>query len=481
MRSARVRCAAALLAASLLGPVDSTAKAPDPRAELLRLGHFILPASLEARELWAFTPVSALIIEEQVLLEEFRENSGFVGAPVTFASTSRGWLLGTSHGVYEVRLNDRDLLFLPELQEEGVYRFEGDVAFTDRSLYRLSAPWERHEFDDFDFADLNEVLFSGDTLTIATRKGLRRLLWELRTWDDAPLGGKVEKEQVVRFLPQGVHNEIDEPDSVPISTPTLLVGEKHVFYLDTGASQWLPVEGLSFQGYRRADSDSCYRHISKLLFQASTGKQPGRRVWERWLVSPTGVCRLQLPDRGVPAVTAQFPLSGDARCTFVDSIFVWVGTTEDLYVIDREYEDTYRFFEERNMIVWGILGRPREITYAVKGEERGWYAMTQAGMTEVFTGTWTWDAYGVDEFLVKDVLCATSDVDGFWVGTRRGIRWFNVPNRRWDSTRAPDALKEIPVYRLEWFGKDLFALAADGVYSSTLQSRSWVKVASVQP
>ena len=459
-----------------------TARADDPPTpieEYLRLDTFAIPLQLDSRELWILTPSAAFVVDGQERTREYRDGSGFTGAPTTFGSTTKGWLLGTTDGVWEVRLNDRDLLFLPELEEEGVYRFEGDVAFTNRSVYRLSTPWERYEFKDFGFRDVNGIHMESDTLTLATRKGLRRLLFDLRAWDDAQLGDRVEKEKVVRFLMPDSHYEVAAPETFDVRTRALLVGERRVFYYDAASKQWIHLEGLTFPKFRASDSDSAYRKIPDVMFQAASGTPAGDPLWRRWLLTPTGVCRLEMPDLNVPSVSAQFPLEGDARATFVDSVFAWVGTTEDLYCIDQEYEDTYRFFDERGMFVWGILGWPSEITYDVKGEERGWYLLTKLGMAEVFQESWSWDTYGFDDFQVGAIRDATDDVDGFWVGTTRGLRWFSVVDRKWDRARVPEELQvDTVIHKLEWHGNDLYALAENGLFMKTRHSRAWVKVAA---
>jgi hypothetical protein len=461
-----------LLALVLFASGPLRADDPTPLGEFLRLDHLIVPTG--RNELWAFTPTSALIVESQKLQRAFVDGKGFQGAPTTFASTSKGWLLGTTDGVWEIRLNEGDLRYLPELLAEGVYRFEGDLAFTPRSIYRLSVPWERYDYRGFAFLDANDVYALTDTLCVATRKGLRRLLWSRRTWDDAPLGSTVERERLVRFLLPSTHNEVDLPDSVLIRTRPVLLGERHIFHEDPGSRQWLPVEGIDFPRFRRDNSDSVYRKVDGVLFRAPGGE--AGRVWRRWLVAPTGICKIELPDGGTPYVTESHPLIGDVRATFVESLFVWVATTEDLYVIDREFDNVDRFLNEDGMFVWGFLGRPREFTYNVKGEERGWYALTSAGMTEVFTESWSWDAYGFDGFGVEDVLCVTDDLDGYWVGTRRGLRWFSAAQRQWVPGRPPPELREAPILKLEWYGADLYVFTPTGIHTNTRRSFNWRKV-----
>jgi hypothetical protein len=460
--------------------VASGARAESPPAmnELLRAPGFTTPLYVESRQFWAFSPKTVVLVEGQQAKARFVSGSEFLGEIASVGSTSKGWLIGSTSGVWEVRLNDGDLRHLPEMGEEGVYRFGSSVAFTDQSVFLLERPWERFAFDGYSLTDVNDWYVVGDTLSVATRRGVKRLIWERRTWDDAPLGADAEKARTVRFIEPAQFNEIADRDSTRIRPVPLLVAENHLFYEDSGANQWAKVEGVRFAGFSRADADSVYLRVPDVVFRDTKSATAGSESsWYRWLVSPNGVCRLELPDRGVPVVIGQFPLLGDVRGTYVDGEFVWIATTEDLFVIDREFDNVDQFIAEDDFFVWGFVGEPLEFTNP-RQDERGWYCLTTEGMTEVFSASWSWDAYGLDEFDVESVWAAAPDIDGMWVGTNTGLRWFSAVTRTWDRSRVPRELVDTPVYRLEWKGTDLVALTGKGVYSSTKRARSWREVAT---
>lgn len=402
----------------------------------------------------------------------FTSGRQFMGPIATIGSTDQGWLLGTTAGVWEIRLNDRDLRHLPEMKDEGVFRFEETIAFTNAQLFRLDQPWERYPFSAFEFLDVNDVYVRTDTVSLATKKGLRRFLWERRAWDDAPLGSGVEDAHLHRFLLPAALNDIDVPDSVLIRPRSLLVGSPDLYHQEPVSRQWQAIEGARFSKPRHADTDSVYRHVDDFVFQDLKKAGDGDGIWRRWIVLPTGVSRVEIPGGAVPFQIGRFPLSGDVRGTYVDDIFVWIATTSDLYVIDREFDSVDRFFEAE-VFVWGLLGRPQETTYNVQAEERGWYLLTSEGMTEVFTKSWSWDAYGFDRFSVGDVLCEEEDVDGFWIGTTSGLRWFDTSRREWVPSRVPVELRSTAVRSLEWQGKDLYALTDAGLFSSTRHALVW--------
>ena len=258
----------------------------------------------------------------------------------------------------------------------------------------------------------------------------------------------------------------------------MLVAENHLFYEDAGTNQWTKVEGLRFPSHAAPTADSTYLRVRDVVFQdAKSAAGAERTSWFRWLVTPNGVCRLELPNRGVPVVIGQFPVEGDVRDTFIDGDFVWIATTEDLYVIDREFDNLDQFIAEDGFFVWGFVGEPLEFTNP-RQDERGWYCLSSEGMTEVFTPSWSWDAYGLDDFDVKSVWASAPDIDGLWVGTNSGLRWFSAVTRKWERSQVPRELVDTPVYRLEWKGTDLVALTGKGVYISTKRSRAWREVAS---
>jgi len=446
--------------------------------EFLRLPSFTLPIRHQAGgEFWAFTPFRALVIDGRQVTQRHLEGAAFSGTIATVGTTTQGWLMGTTDGVWQVRTNERDLRHLPELGTEGVYRLANDLAFTETSVFRLDKPWERYTFPNARFSDINDGYQVGDTLYLATRRGVRRLLWATRTWDEAPLGGGAERGHLVRFILPPEQNKIDYPDSMRLRTRTLLVGERSVFYEEPASKQWIAIEGVVFPKFRQANSDSAYRRLGSVLFQTELGLRSPERAYRRWLVAPTGVCEMVIPEGDVPYSRKQYPLVGDVRDTRVDSVFVWVGTTNDLYVIDREFDSVDRFFGQDDLFVWGFLGKPEGFVNTVKGVERGWYSVTSAGMTEVFQTSWTWDAYGFDRFEVHDVLCAVPDVDGFWIGTRKGLRWFDADARAWRPSVPPEELASTPIYKMEWQGNELYALARTGIYSRARLSRRWVQVA----
>lgn len=476
--TSRFRGAAGALLCTLAAS-SAAADAPDPLHEFLRLDSFIVPIRQDAGTFWAFTPRSALVIEGQQERARNAEGSGYRGELATVASTTKGWVLGTTEGVWEVRLNEGDLRFLPELEGEGVYRFFDDLAFTSKTLYHVERPWERFSYDGFDFEHVNDVESGPDTTLIATDKGLKRLLLGQRTWENDRLGRHARKEHLVRFFMPPSHNQIDEPDSSRVRTRPLLVGERRVYYEDPGSREWVNVEGIEFPELHDDRSDSAYVKIRRLMFQDHAQGASADGLWRRWLVAPTGIARLELPDGGVPYQTASVDLTGDVRDTYVDSIFVWIATSDDLYVIDREFDNVDRFIDEKGAFFWGFLGEPPEFTNDVKGEERGWYALSREGMTEVFSESWSWDAYGFDRFTIDDVLCAAPDIDGFWVGTRRGLRWFDAAKREWVAPRVPAALRDVPVYKMQWIGSDLYSLSDAGIHSSTMRSLAWLKVADL--
>ncbi len=453
--------------------VPADIPAIDARAEFLRLRRLTIPVGGDSERLWTLTPEGAFVVDGRTATRTLTASS-WQGDLATFATTTRGYLLATSEGVWEMRLNDGDVRFLPELEPEGVYRFHQDAAFTASRVYRLDRPWERYPYEGFTFDQLNDVLQIADTLLVATTKGLKRLLWDRRAWDDAPIGREAETAHLVRFLPPSTHNQILSPDSSMIATPPLVVGRRELLFEQPGARDWLPVEGLAFRPVSRADADSTYRQIDRLLFQ-DDAKGREADVWRRWLVMPTGVCRLELPAGGTPFVTMKFPLTGDVRATWEqDETFAWVATTRDLFCVDREFEQVYRFFEE-NYFVWGFLGEPRRFSQEVT-DERGWYCLASDGVIEVFTDSWTWESYGPGGVRVDDVLATAADEDGFWIGTTHGLRWFDALGRAWRPRDLPGPLAEGAVLKLEWQGNDLFAVTDDRVYVSTFRSRQWTEV-----
>lgn len=451
---------------------------PSPRGEILRLSQMTEVIGGESGQFWAVTPKDVLLLEGTQIKRQLRAGTAFQGQPATFATTTHGWLLGTSEGIWEARANDQDFRHLPEMEADGVFRFDQSVAFTDKSVFRLATPYERYEYREFTFDQLEDSWDRGDTLLIATEVGLRRLLWEERRWDDAPLGEQVETEHLVRFLRPATFNEIDVPDSaLTVDAFPLVAGERYLYYEDPNTTQWRPVEGLRFPRFTDARSDSLYRRVDAVMFQDAAGASGDAPAWRRWVVMPTGVARVSLPTRDVPQVTGQWPLLGDTRDTYRDGDFVWVATSQDLFVIDREFQNVEAFLAEENMFIWGFLGEPTEFRTPVN-DERGWYCLSPEGMTEVFTESWSWDAYGTDRFVVHDVTDSAPDVDGFWVGTTKGLRWFNAVRRRWDKDTVPRELSNVPIRRLEWRGNDLFALTDTGIHASTRHARRWVRVAS---
>jgi hypothetical protein len=442
--------------------------------EYHRLDRVIVPLGPDSDQLWAIQPARIVVVDGQREMKVLAPGPSYDGEIATIASTSLGWLLGTSAGVWEMRLNDFDVRFLPELEAEGVYRFDEGVAFTATSLYDLDTPFERYPYRQFGFHELNDVLSGPDTLLVATRRGLRRLLWGRRAWDETPIGQEVETENVLRFVPAGAQNEIAEPDSSTIRTPNLLIGGYHIFYEQSGSHEWRPIEGLTLDPPRRAAADSAYRRLPGVLFQDnSKGLSP--TTWRRWVVGPTTVCRIELPDGAVPFSSGRFPLRGEVKAIFEQPGFVWIATSNDLYVIDREYQNPYAFFEEA-VSVWGFLGTPLGFTRSVEGEERGWYVLTSQGVTEVFVDSWTWESYGLGRFDVREVRCASADDDGFWIGTKRGLKWFGADRRDWEDARVPPELRAASIEKLEWHRNSLYALTSQGIFAKTRRALTWVKV-----
>lgn len=446
--------------------------AQEPRAlgEYLRMPSVTIPVREEGGLFWAFAPRTALVVEGRQLRNRINKGSAFEGDVTTVASTSLGWLMATTNGVYEVRLAEGDLRHLPELGEAGVYRFRDDLGFTATNLFRLDTPWERFPYREFQFDDLNDAWQRNDTLYVATRKGLRRFVWEQRAWDDAPLGEAVEKANLSRLVrPATFADEGIEP-----ATPMAL-GERRIFY-EKSDGQWEPLSGVTLAPFREAASDSAFRTVTDLFFEDESGESGAEA--RRWMVAPTGILRMQFPPIGAPFVSETHRLDGDVRATFEeDSLFVWVATTRDLYVIDRGFQSVDRFLTE-DAFVWGFMGRPLEYTVPPT-EERGWYCMTSLGPVEVYTGTWEWQPYGTDRFDVRDVTCTAPDVDGFWVGTTRGLRFFAADRRRWDDGRVHSQLRETPILKLEWQGSELYALSDAHLFASTRRARSWTKVVTL--
>jgi len=444
------------------------------RAEYLRLERAAIPLGPESDQLWLIEPDAIVVVDGQREMRRLVSGPTYDGEIATIASTDVGWLLGTSAGIWEMRLNDFDVRFLPEMQAEGVYRIEDNVAFTNAALYRVDTPFERYAFRGFSFLDVNDIQNSPDTLLVATRSGLRRLLWGRRAWDEASVGRDAETKNVLRFLPSRVINEIDRPDSSTVRVPDLLVGAYSIFYEEKSSHEWRPIEGLTLDPPRRAEADSAFRRVPRLVFQ-DDAKGPSATVWRRWVVTPRNVSRVELPDGAIPFSSGRFSLRGDVKATFEEPGFVWIATSNDLYVIDREYQLVYPFFEE-SASVWGFLGRPLGFTRSVEGEERGWYVLTSQGVNEVFVDSWTWESYGLARFQMRDVLCASADDDGFWIGTKAGLHWFSADRRVWDDTRVPQDLRAVPVYKLEWHRTNLYAVTGQGVFAKTRRALSWIKV-----
>jgi hypothetical protein len=459
-----------LLVLTFLGASPARGQEPDPLGEFLRLTSITVPVREAGGLFWAFTPSAALVVEGRQLRSRNNRGSAFDGEVTTVASTSLGWVMGTTAGAYEVGLTEGDLRRLPELGEDGIYRFQDDLGFTEANLFRLDIPWERFSYKDFQFEDLNDVWPSGDTLYVATRKGLRRFLWEQRGWDDAPLGEAVEGAHLARF----VRPSLLADEGVAAASP-LALGERQIFYQKTDR-QWEPLSGVTLAAFRRAASDSAFRNVDDLLFADDAQESGGGE--RRWMVTPTGVLRMEFPSIGAPFASETHRLQGDVRATFEeDSLFVWLATTDDLYVIDRGFQSVDRFFTE-DIFVWDFMGRPTEFTVSPT-DERGWFCMTSLGPVEVYTQSWEWQPYGTDRFEVDDVTCTAADVDGFWVGTSLGLRWFGADRRQWDQSRVPDQLQATPILKLEWQGSELYALSAEHLYSTTRRSRRWTKVVTL--
>jgi hypothetical protein len=195
--------------------------------------------------------------------------------------------------------------------------------------------------------------------------------------------------------------------------------------------------------------------------------------YRHWVLTPNALCRLDMATAQEPAVTHRFNLRGDARCARVDGPFVWVGTTEGLSVLDRQLLTVYEFAEDIPGAVYGFYDWPEYRTYVLEGWRRGWFALTDGGLMEIFTDTWTWNIYPLPDFGIADVRGVVPDRDGFWIGTRRGLRWYSTQRREWDASAVPSALVDDPILRLEWHRKHLYVLAEDGLYTSSLYSDAW--------